>query len=682
VTCWEDLAARTLRTTRLLPVLVFLIVAGSGAAPQPAAAQAPSWAQPTVVDGPSPNIIGLSGLSVARDGTGGLVYLKDVRGAEHVFVSRLVGGAWQPPEQVDGAFSGSSSQPVIAAGNGGVLVIAFINGGGLRVVDRTSAGAAYAAPQDLFNGASNPSIEMTPLGKTYIAFTAADGGGDDVRTAYYWQNQWSLEPTPLNVVAADDAGTGSGSPAVAAAGDGVAIVVWGENGHIYSRRVWGDSPSVVYEQADVPSLSGWSELTAVEPAVATGGDSSYADVTFREEFTNGITTQDRVLVNRLHGSVYDDFTGADGLSTPGSDGADEPQDSNGEYGSGFVLSAREGSNQLWATQLGTDGAPAQTFQADSLQNTTPPYGTSSMDGLYSGVLAWQETPPLGTPEIRARFYNGSSLGPETVISSPSLGPTDAAGGLGAAGDLNGDAAVAWVQGTGFSSQIVAAQLYQAPGSIAVPSTPKYLRTTRPTLSWSPVKESWGPVQYTVSLDGTPLTTTTATAVAPPVPLSQGAHTWQVTGTNPAGLSTSTHTTRLFVDTIPPIVQLVLSGKLQIGATIRAHLSYTDAPPPLPPADASGIASLTFKWGDGTTLRITGGSSVQTHVKSHVYTRAGRYKLTVTVADRAGNTTKLTHEIEIVPKPKPTPKPKKKPAKKGHSRDTGRSASVSTSNARA
>ena len=80
----------------------------------PALAQ-PSPAPPTVIDGPSASITGLGGLSVARDGTGGLVYLKSVAGIPRVFVSALVGGSFQAPVQVDAALAGASSEPVIAA---------------------------------------------------------------------------------------------------------------------------------------------------------------------------------------------------------------------------------------------------------------------------------------------------------------------------------------------------------------------------------------------------------------------------------------------------------------------------------------------------------------------------------------------------------------------------------------
>jgi hypothetical protein len=127
---------------------------------------------------------------------------------------------------------------------------------------------------------------MSNFGKAYLAFTATDGaGGGDVRCAFYYQGQWALESAPLDNRPADPAGLGDGRPQVATAGDGTAIVVWGEDGHIYSRRVVGTSPSVVDEQADPPSAYGWAETGAgaTDPAVAVGGDDSYATVAFEEE---------------------------------------------------------------------------------------------------------------------------------------------------------------------------------------------------------------------------------------------------------------------------------------------------------------------------------------------------------------------------------------------------------------
>jgi len=77
-------------------------------------------------------------MSINRDGTGGLVYLKDVGGVAHVFVSELLNGSFQAPVQVDAGLLGASSQPVIAAGQDGLLLVAFINSGTLYVVGRTA----------------------------------------------------------------------------------------------------------------------------------------------------------------------------------------------------------------------------------------------------------------------------------------------------------------------------------------------------------------------------------------------------------------------------------------------------------------------------------------------------------------------------------------------------------------
>ena len=188
---------------------------------------------------------------------------------------------------------------------------------------------------------------MTNFGKAYLAFTVTDGAGHDVRTAYYAGGAWALEGAALNATPADDAGTGTGAPQVAAAGDGVAIVVWGEGGHVYSRRVWGTAPSIIDEQADVPSVSACGEVSAGAPAVAAGGDSTYADVAFDERVSCGGVAQTRVLVNRLHGSDYDGMVAADGLSSPGAAGAGDPDVAMTEYGPGFVTSSGRPRTTSW-----------------------------------------------------------------------------------------------------------------------------------------------------------------------------------------------------------------------------------------------------------------------------------------------------------------------------------------------
>jgi hypothetical protein len=583
---------------------------------------------------------------VARDGSGGLVYLKQVAGTPHVYLSSLAGGAFQAPVQVDAGLPGASSQPVIAAGNGGLLLVGFVNSGELYVVGRPSQGAALGAPQGLASGGSNPSLSLTNFGKAYLAFTVPDGGGSDVRTAYYNKGAWGLEGPALNATPADNAGTGSGSPQVAAAGDGVGIVVWGENGHVYSRRVWATTPSVVYEQAD-GAPAGCTEGAADEPVVAAGGDSSYAPVAFREQVTCGGHQQSRVFTNRLHASIYDGITNADGLAGAPADGAQDPQVTATEYGQGWVTSERTVSHGVFAQDLGSNGNPGGTGQINSLPITTAPDPVPATAGLYSTFIAWQQQPgATGPSEIRVRYApDGSTLGPELVASSSAQGPVDAADGISAGGDVYGEAAVAWLQGNPGATTVMVEQMYQTPGPFQ-PDVVRYARTSQPVFSWSR-PHGWGPMKYSLTVDGAVANQTYGSSAAPAAPLPDGRHSWQVVAANPGGGSSHTRVTSVFIDTVPPHVKLRLRSPAVTGSKLRASLAYTDPPPAGEPRSAaSGVARVLIRWGDGTTTKLRLG----THVIAHAYRRVGRYRITVLVSDRAGNLTRLLSKLKVVSSP--------------------------------
>jgi hypothetical protein len=611
-----------------------------------AARAVPTLAAPTVVAGPDPGIVALNGMSIARDGSGGVVYTDQVAGVTHVFVSRLAGGIFQAPQQLDAALPGASSQPVIAAGNNGVLLIGFINGGSLYAVDRTAGSTAFPAPILLAAGAANPAISMSFFGKAYLAFTAIGAGGHDIRAAYYFAGSWSLEPTPMDAVASDDAGTGSGRPAVVTAGDGVGIVAWGEAGHVFARRVWGTAPSVVYQQADVPTLSGWTEVSSGTPSIGAGADSSYVDIGFQETLANGAQTQSRALMDRLVAGSSSGITAADGLSTPGPEGAADPQLVMDDSGRGYMTSGRTSSDEVTANVLGTTGANAGILRVDSLTNTAPPDAVPATAGFASLLIGWQQTAsPPGVAEIRVRYAptGAFSLGPELVASTPILGATNADAGLVAGGDVFGDGALAWVQGSGASTRIVAALLYQPPGSFAASRRITYTGSRQPVLSWSTSREAWGPVVYQVTLDGVPvLPRTGATAYRPAVPLSDGPHTYQVTAYNTPGGSQPTKVATVLVDTIAPRARISLSGTRRSGASVHLQVRDSDVRPPEPAADSSGVASVAVNWGDGLRSKIG-------HTKSHVYSRPGLYKLTVTVTDRAGNKATVLRFLRIAPR---------------------------------
>jgi hypothetical protein len=649
----------------LLAGVLMLAVATAPATAQPSPV---TPATPEVIDGPSADIVGLDGMAVAHDGTGGLVYVKDLSGVPHVFASTLA-GSFQPPVEVDSTLTGASTQPVIAAANNGLLLVAFVNGGNLYVVSRTSATAALSQPQELAQGASNPAIELNPTGEGYVAFTAADpSGGNDVRSAYYYRGTWQLESSPLNATAGDDAGTGSGRPALAVAGDGVATVVWGEDGHIYSRRVWAATPSVDYERADVPALSGWGEVSADQPEAATGADSSYVAVVFHEVLTNGSATQSRVLLRRLVAGAYQPTFPADGLTTPGADGGEQPQVALTDYARGFATSSRQASDQVVATILNQNAVPSGVVRVDTLTNASAPYPVPASAGLISNLIAWQHDPGSGgTPEIRFRYAaDGSDMGPELVLSSPALGPADAADGLFAGGDYNGNSVVAWVQGSPGELRIVADQLYKAPGGFGNGAKLTYVRSPQPVLSWSSSHDNWGPISYTVTLDGVAIGHTNANVLRVPAPLTNGPHTWQVIAANAAGLQNSTGIATVFVDTVPPEAAFFVNGVHRAGRVLHLAISDADLPPAgLPASDASGVATVAISWGDhsGATGR------------SHFYARAGTYTVRVKVTDKAGNSTTATLKLKIAPKPVKKKKKKKKPKKAVNDPRTQRGARV-------
>jgi hypothetical protein len=650
-----------LRCVRLLALgLLAALLAAAGAT---AATRRTPTLSPAnvVVDGPSTDIQSLNGLSISRDGTGGLVYVKQVDGVAHVFISRLLDGSFQPPQQVDAGLGTASSQPVIAAGRGGLLLVSFVNQGNVYVAQAAGTSSPMGAPALLFAGAVNPSLSLSPSAKAYLAFTAVGAATAQVRTAFYSQGQWSVEPDPLNADPGADAGTGGGRPAVVCAGDGVGIVAWGEGGHIYTRRVVGTSPSVAFLQADPLAVDGWPVISTSDPSISSGGDSSYASVTFQAELANGAVRQSRVVMNHLHAGQFDGLSQADGVQTGGPEGADQPDTAVTEFGAGWVTSERDQSHQLFATVLGANAGAQGAERIDSSSNTSAPDAVPATAGVRSTLIAWQQTPGISGPaEIRVRYApDGSDLGPEQVVSSPTFGATNADSGLAAGGDVSGDGAVAWIQGTGADTRLVTGQLYQTPGHFVPAFTFEYATSVNPVLAWSASAELWGAPLYAVEFDGVPIGQTYGTEMGTPAPVANGRHTWAVTATNQAGLTTAARLAAVFVDTVPPRATIRLTGRRTVG--LRQTLAVTRSDPPPPGAAstaASGLISTVVRWGDGTRVQIG-------HIARHAFKRARTYTVTVIVTDRAGNRTVVTRSLTVKakPKPKPTKKTKKKKKKK-------------------
>ncbi len=99
----------------------------------------------TPIDGPSADIVDFGGVAMAPDGTGGIVYRKRVDGRTHIFAAQFDGTRWRAPQRVDGGQRFDSSWPAIGAGNGGRLVVAWVQEFGPSSDRMYSAGARSRA---------------------------------------------------------------------------------------------------------------------------------------------------------------------------------------------------------------------------------------------------------------------------------------------------------------------------------------------------------------------------------------------------------------------------------------------------------------------------------------------------------------------------------------------------------
>ena len=216
------------------------------------------------VDGPSADLVPAAGIDVALapDGDGAVAYIKKDGGVDHVFVALVRDGALQPPVRVDTGLANASQRPVVAAGNSGRVLVAFLNGAGpaytARSVELVPGAAAFTAPAlivgDPAVSANTLDLAMEPAGVAYATYTTLN----DVRASRYASGAWApvgaAFPMPggvLDKVASEEAGTTGlmGEPRVAVAADGAAYVVFGEEDgamkrHVHVQRLAGTGRAV------------------------------------------------------------------------------------------------------------------------------------------------------------------------------------------------------------------------------------------------------------------------------------------------------------------------------------------------------------------------------------------------------------------------------------------------------
>lgn len=602
------------------------------------------------VVGPNGALRTLHGIDLAPDGSGAIAFTMDDGGATHVFVSRLVNGAWSAPERLDADLGSPGTQIAVAAGDGGRVLAVFANGGNVYASTRASAASGWSR-QTLWSGggASDPAVDHSVNGKGYALFTAPGAGGHDVRGAFARDGgAWTVVGAPLDANAGNDAGAGDARPRVAASADGVAIAVWGEAGRVFARRLQGARPSIVAADALAGLvLEGVQAASADLPVVGTQDDDSFTGVAVRAAFDlGGGNVRTRPVFRRLRGSRFESPSSVDGAPLASGQDAGAPHIATVGTGQGLVVANNLASNATNVLPLLFDVEPSSPLLTmDSLvTNSAPAFAVPAAATARKTLVAWQVTPAGGVPEIHARYRDGGDYQAEGVVSRGELGPTVAADGLVAAGDDAGDIAIAYVQDVpGQGRAIAVATVDQPPGRFAVQRLAGFQRSDRPTLTWTTSRETWGRY-FRVTIDGVEAGVTGRRSFRPSTPLPQGAHTWSVVALDRRGQQYAARPASLKIDSVPAFVRARVSGPRRAEATLRLSVSALDTPTGTarrePGVVTSGVRQIAVTWGDRTAPELIRRGA------QHAYARPGRYALRVLVTDRAGNRSTFRQVLKI------------------------------------
>ena len=611
------------------PLLALTAAGLAAVALAPGAAHA-AWFPAQSIDGPSADVKAVADVDIARDGTGGLVYLKREGGATHAYLSRMIDGAWLPVERVDAGLAGEVTGATVAAGDGRRLAIAFVSDGKLFGAIAPGAGqlAPLSPPQLLNEGSpeapvSDPHSDLGINGTAYVTFAAAG----DVRAVRLQDSTWEGVPAALDVDQPQLAGNGTGRPKIAVSAEGNAVAVWGENAvdgrrRIYGRRVTGLVPSAAPQEISLPDFEGALGGPADSPDIDIEDDGSYAWVVFRE-VVGGLS---RTITRRLVGSLFEAPVAFDGGGP-----ADSPRFEMNGRGIGFAVAGAAGGTAVGALLDKTD-AYQPPFRVDTLGSAASPAPAVAVSERRQVAVAWRRDPGDGGPAtLQARFKSDEApFDAETTLSVPEFGAV--AGGPEMSASKNGDVAVAFLQGPAEARRVMAGVYDDPPPAPAGRSTSRFQRRSKPRLVWAPGSELWGAPRYRVLVDGVEVGTTGATSLVVPTPLTEGPHRWSVQAIDLRGQVGASKDRLLRVDPTPPRVRVRVSGRRRRGQALRVIVAARDG-------RGSGVSTTRVDYGDRTPV----GSGRRT---VHRYRRAGSYRLTVRVYDRARNVRRTTLRLRI------------------------------------
>jgi hypothetical protein len=614
----------------------------------------------SVLDGPSNAIVDVDGAALARDGSGGALYRKEVGGVVHVFAVPFSNGAWGAPIEVDREDVYGASEPAIAAGEGGRLLVVWVqprnvNSKGVTLYELMGAslqpgadafGQAIAVDSNVgepYTGdidGIDPRLAMAPDGAAYVAYRTIvndckpSAQGDpfnsscppsgrpgelvDVRVARFQYLTWSALGTINRApqLAMRDP-TASNAPSIGIALNGEGVVAWQEpddNGiaRIWVRRLFGDVQGNVL-QASPETLNGRpvsSDAQAPVVAVSPFGEARIAysiagapgsAVATTSLFLNSLSSAVDPHGSQLNGSVLL------GGSTQGDLGV--PAVAIDQTGDFHVTWTQDGTAREVTGSDTASGAPVQLGQAAGEAFT-------AINPAGGGTTAWAASAGgLPVVDVREDYAQGAFQTARLAGGAPG-----ALSGLSLGGSGNGDALLAWGQGPIGQAEVVGDFVQAPPAQFLLDVPVGWVRSRTATLSWEAATDAVAGITYTVYVDGQARLRglTGLSAQLSTLALGDGVHHVQVLASDSAGQGTMSAEQELKVDANPPIVRVkLIDHGYGVRVTVRDHASGVDA------------RATRISFGDGRDAagRVT---------VRHRYRHAGIYTIVAQVRDKVGN----------------------------------------------
>lgn len=627
------------------------------------------------IDGPSADVIDVADAAMSEDGTGGIVWLRKVDGRSHVFAAQFKGGAWGTPRRVDVGQNFDSSWARIGAGDGGRLVVTWVQEFGVEsdrlfsaTLDPGANDFQPPVPIDFNVGEATstfPDLAMARGCQAYLVYRVITDTspsnppgyvGADVRVARYNGRLWSVLGTPVdrNANTPVRLPTEGNSPKVGIDVQAGGVVAWQEPDdefvdRVWARRLFGASTGIPLQV----SPSSWEGAPLRGPADSFSLDVSgfgEASVAFRQQPGQASKLDaPRAMVNETP-DVFSELSGTFGKpllvdeSTRGGLGTPSVGvDPRGLFVSGFS----SGPASLLGS--GDDVAAEPVKRLDTGASSVAGDPLVDLAETGAGVAAWRELRG-GVGLVAIQEQRADGVVEPTELSAPHGGGV---GRVVLGGSGLGDAIVAWKQGNDADGQVAAAVIDAPPDPFLVLLQEGWKRKRRIRIAWDHSLNAVSRVRYSVSVDDEPVVENRKrlSAFLTPDDIDDGRHKIQVFAIDAAGQETGSSTGPLKVDRHGPKVELRRRGR-------RLSVVVSDGPR----RSTSGVrrGSVRVSFGEGASASAAASASRGGKAKrgrgrgrkpaivrvTHTYSRGGRFRLTARARDKAGNVTVLRRTVSM------------------------------------